>query len=564
MSSQKKSSSVFTEVNENSAQQPQNVIFDSAVFAVDFAKATRKFWYIALCLALIFGFTAGALKHKTYKPMYESSVSFSVTAVSYSANGNAVFASYYDNNSAAQLSKTFPYILNTAMMKNALKNELKSSYINGSISASSVAADSNIFKVTVTSNSPDDAYRIVNAVINVYPEVAVFVVGNTSLKILIQPTLPTEPFTTNNFIRTGIIMALVGIVVGLGLIALYAFFRNTIRKKEDFKNKLNQKCFVEIPYVTFYRTSKKEKKSEHVVRINDRHPTFKESFRLLRKRLLRNISSDDKVIAISAAVHGEGKTMVALNLAHTLALSKHKTACVDFDLKTRSMQKYLKLDKNKGFTDILSDSEPDFSSVCYNSDECFDVYVSGDSSYEFKEAECTAFFEFLRKNYDYIIVNVAPAKEISEAVSVTNMCDSILLVAYQDRTSIDKIRKTLEVMSFSTAKILGFVFNGVQEGFSGYGGYYEGKYGYGRYGYGKYGYGGRYGYGKSKYGYGYGHHKSKRSGGYGYGYGYGYGHGYGYGEEDADETTVDNSKKLDFTGNHNLNSLDDFDIPDNS
>ncbi len=558
MTSFQKKSSAFTDVSENASHQPENVIFDSAVFAVDFAKAIKKFWYIILCLALIFGFSAGSFKYKNYQPMYESSVSFSVTAVSYSANGNAVFASYYDNNSASQLSKTFPYILNTAMMKNALKNELQSSYINGAISASSVAADSNIFKVTVTSNNPEDAYNIVNAVVNVYPEVAVFVVGNISLKILIQPTLPTEPYTTNNFIRTGIIMALVGVGFGFGLIAVYAFFRNTVRKKEDFKNKLNQKCFVEVPYVTFYRTSKREKKNEHVVRINDRHPTFKESFRLLRKRLLRNLSTDDKVIAVSAAVHGEGKTMVALNLAHTLALSKHKTACVDFDLKTRSVQKYLKLDKKYGFTDIISDSSADFSAVCYNDDECLDIYIAGNSSYVFNETECITFFEYLRKHYDYVIVNVAPAKEISEAVSATNLCDCLLLVAYQDRTSIDKIRKTLEVMSFSTAKILGFVFNGVQEGFSGYGGYYDGKYGYGRYGYGKYGYGAKYGYGK-KYGYGYGHHKAKNSAGYGYG------HGYGYGEEnDDDEDNVDNSKRLDVAVNHSLASLDDFDIPDNA
>ncbi len=561
MPSLQKKSPVFTDVGENTSRQPQNVIFDSAVFAVDFAKATKKFWYIILCLALIFGFTAGSLKYKTYKPMYESSVSFSVTAVSYSANGNAVFASYYDNNSAAQLSKTFPYILNTAMMRNALKNELQTSYINGSISASSVAVDSNIFKVSVASNNPEDAYNIVNAIITVYPEVAVFVVGNISLKILIQPTMPTEPYTTNNFIRTGIIMALVGISFGFGLVAVYAFFRNTVRKKEDFKNKLNQKCFVEVPYVTFYRTSKREKKDEHIVRINDRHPTFKESFRLLRKRLLRNLSADDKVIAISAAVHGEGKTMVAINLAHTLALSKHKVACVDFDLKSRSIQKYLKLDKKKGFTDIISDSAADFQSVRYNDDECLDIYFAGNSSYEFNESECSVFFEYLRNHYDYVIVNVAPAKEISEAVSVTNLCDCLLFVAYQDKTSIDKIRKMLEVMSFSTAKILGFVFNGVQEGFSGYGGYYDGKYGYGRYGYGKYGYGGRYGYGKSKYGYGYGHHKAKHS----TKYGYGYGHGYGYGEEnDTDEDNVDKSVKLDFAVNQSLSSLDDFDIPDNS
>lgn len=544
--------SVIIEENDKIENKPNKVIFDTAVFAVDFTKASRKFWYFVLAVAIIFGFSAGYYKYISYTPMYESSVSFSVTSVSHNSSGNAVFASYYDNSSASQLSKTFPYIVNTPMMKNALRSELQTSYINGSISATAVATDSNIFKVTVRSNSAEDAYKIVNAVINVYPDVTLFVVGNVNLKILIQPTLPDAPYTTNNFMRIGTIMFLVGLVVGFGAIALYAFFRNTIRKKDDFKNKLNQKCFVEIPYVTLYRTSKKDNKDEIIVRINDRHPTFKESFRLLRKRLLRNLNTNEKIIGISSAVYGEGKTMVALNLANTLAISNKKTACVDFDMKARSLQKYLKIKDKKGFSDIMFDAEPDFASVCHKEDDCFDIYPAGNSPFEYDKNACEKFFEYLRTNYDYIIVNIAPIKDISASVSISNLCDCIMMVAFQDRTSIEKIRKSIEIMSFSTARILGFVFNGVQDGFSGYGGYYYGgKYGYGKYGYGKkYGYGSKYGYGK-KYGYGYG---------YGYGekgkkHSHGYGYGYGYEDDDSD-----NQNRI----NLFIDDIDDDDIPDNS
>ena len=39
---------IFVDENNKVETQPSKVIFDSAVFAVDFAKATRKFWYIIL------------------------------------------------------------------------------------------------------------------------------------------------------------------------------------------------------------------------------------------------------------------------------------------------------------------------------------------------------------------------------------------------------------------------------------------------------------------------------------------------------------------------------------
>ncbi len=494
--------------------------FDTSVFVVDFTKGLKKFWYIVLILALVLGLAASYLKYKRYVPMYQSSVSFSVSTVSFGTNGSSVNSSYYDNSSASQLSKTFPYIVNTALMRNALIEELGTNYINGTIAAAPVTENSNIFKLTVTSNSAQDSFDIVNAVIKVYPEVASFVTGNVKLNILIQPTLPSEPYTTNNIVRTAAIAAFIGAAAGFGIIALFAFFKNTIRKKEDFKNKLNQKCLVEIPYVVVHRKSKKYVSDEKTVRITGKNPLFKESFRLLRRRLLKNLSGTEKVIAVTSSAENEGKTTVALNLAHTVAIAGKKTALVDMDLKRGNLKKYLlsELPENDGvtaFTDIYGDDN-DFSKAEYKADDNLFVFFGNGKQKKPDDGQFDLFFKYLRENYDYIIVNSSPGASVSDTVAVCNLCDCIIVVARQDFTSIDKIRRTLEFLSYSSAKIKGFVFNGVREGFSGYGGYYYGgKYGYGKYGYGRYGYG-RYGYGKHSYGYGR------------YGYGYGYGHRYGY------------------------------------
>lgn len=524
-----------SKTEEKTQIQSNAPVFDTAVFAVDFAKGVRRFWALILILGIIFGSALAHYRYVTYTPMYESSVSFSVTAMTFSSSGATSTASYYDNASAKQLSTSFPYIVGTSMMQNAIKSELNTDTINGSISTAPVATDSNIFRVVVTSNSPQDAYDIVNAVIKVYPNIAKFVVGNIELNILIKPTLPATPYTSNNVLRAGAIGVIGGAGLACAFIALLAFFRRTIRKKEDFKEKLNQKCLVEVPYIVNYRRTRDKNSAPTIVRITGRAPIFKESFRLLRKRLAKNLEPGEKIIAVTSAAPGEGKTTVAVNMAHAFALSHNRVAVVDMDIMRRPLQKYLPPEGEeelKGFSELILSKSTDFDSIAYKNDDHLYFFYAGNDEIQFTVKAFDRFFAYLRANYDYVFVNTAPGGDVSNVVSVCNLCDCIVGVVKQDTVSIDKIRKTLEYLSYSTAKIKGFVFNGVAEGFTGYGGYYYGgKYGYGKYGYGKYGYGkygyGRYGYGHKGYGYGYG----RRGYGYGYGHSYGYGYGYGYGEE---------------------------------
>ncbi|MCD7774294.1 MAG: CpsD/CapB family tyrosine-protein kinase, partial [Clostridiales bacterium] len=441
------------------------------------------------------------------------------------------------------------------------------------------------------------------------------------LNILIKPVYPEEPYTTGNIGVFTAEFAAIGALLGLVIVGIYAFFRNTVRVKDDFKNKLNQKCLVEIPRVVFHRKS--HTSENEFILITGKHPMFKESFRLLRKRLLKHMDeAGDKILAVTSAAPDEGKTTVALNTAYAISMNGKKTAIVDLDFNKRLLQNKKievkseednsdsddksnssegsfelfmsvresinttqkddsqsseensadqreKRRKNeddtqvyeKGVTDIISEDSPDYRSICHNVDSNLDAYYTGSQEFVFSDSAYRKFFDYLSENYDYVIVNASPCKNASEAVFVCNMCDDIMFVAKQDSVSVNKIRKSIEYLSFSKAKILGFVFNSVQEGFSGYGGYYYGgKYGYGKYGYGKYGYG-RYGYGRRSYGYGGYGRDSEYGYGYGYGYGeYGYGeYGYGYGDEPHRKKSKSKKHKSD-----EGSDITDFEIPDNN
>ena len=66
---------------------------------------------------------------------------------------------YYDSQATEQVVSSFPYIIRSEAMQERIRLTLDTTWINGTVSASSIG-ETNIFTLTVTSNQPQDAYDI--------------------------------------------------------------------------------------------------------------------------------------------------------------------------------------------------------------------------------------------------------------------------------------------------------------------------------------------------------------------------------------------------------------------
>ena len=95
------------------------------------------------------------------------------------------------------------------------------------MTASSIG-ETNIFTLTVTSTNPQDAYDILNAVIQNYPQVASFVIGGTQLSMIEEPQVPTVPVNTFRGSRSAAKGVAAGLLLGLALTLLMA----TLQKPE--------------------------------------------------------------------------------------------------------------------------------------------------------------------------------------------------------------------------------------------------------------------------------------------------------------------------------------------
>ena len=92
------------------------------VYIGDIIKGLRKFWII--CLVLIIG-CGGAMFYRSYKrftPIYSSSVTFTVSTQNTSLTGGGIstYSFYYDTATADRLTSSFPYILQSNLMYNAI------------------------------------------------------------------------------------------------------------------------------------------------------------------------------------------------------------------------------------------------------------------------------------------------------------------------------------------------------------------------------------------------------------------------------------------------------------
>ena len=216
-----------TEIKKSTQQENEDTI-DLGTLLHDFFRGIAKFWWAVVLLTVISACVGLVRSELSYRPMYKSEATFTVST-QYSNSTNYYYSFIYDTATAAQMAATFPYILSSDLLFDRVKQDLGVQYINGYISASAVE-NSNIFTISVVSAVPQDALNILEAVIHNYPDVAAYVIGENKLNMINEPVLASEPYNGKGRRSATMKGALVGFALGMLIILLYAFTRNTIRK----------------------------------------------------------------------------------------------------------------------------------------------------------------------------------------------------------------------------------------------------------------------------------------------------------------------------------------------
>lgn len=171
-----------------------------------------------------------------------------------------------------------------------------------------------------------------------------------------------------------------------------------------------------------------------------------EQFRSLQTNLIYlKQETAGKVLMVTSAMPGEGKSFVSINLANTLASTGKKVILVELDLRKPTLSKTLGLNPRPGMTDFLitTDMLPHDVIQSNREYENLSFVTCGPIPPNPGELILTkrlhSFFDYLRNNYDIIVVDTPPVGIVSDAIIIGGQVDLTLFILrhkYSFRSSV--------------------------------------------------------------------------------------------------------------------------------
>lgn len=192
-----------------------------------------------------------------------------------------------------------------------------------------------------------------------------------------------------------------------------------------------------------------------------------EAYKLLRTNLIFSIANEDgcKVIGVTSALKGEGKSTTAVNIAYTIAQTGGKVLLVECDLRMPTLAKRIRANATPGLSNFLV-GQCGSNDVLQKSSLKSNLWVitAGDIPPNPTELlgskNMATTIEALKGYFDFIILDFPPVTAVSDAVIGSKLTHGMAVVVrqgYCDRKSIDE---TVNQLRFADAKILGFIMTG--------------------------------------------------------------------------------------------------------
>lgn len=208
-----------------------------------------------------------------------------------------------------------------------------------------------------------------------------------------------------------------------------------------------------------------------------------EAYKNIRTNLIALMTKNDaKVLAISSPNASEGKSTTALNIAITVSQLEKKVLIIDADAHRPSLHKKLKIENKFGILNLICD-DSNIDAAIHSHNDYLDVITCGSNTSKPSELLNSEKFdellEFLKKKYDYIIIDTPPINPVSDALVIAQKVDAIILIIRAASTTHEAFRKALKSLSVLDLKVDGVIVNGSDPRPKGY---YKSRYSYYRYG----------------------------------------------------------------------------------
>ena len=221
-----------------------------------------------------------------------------------------------------------------------------------------------------------------------------------------------------------------------------------------------------------------------VMRLSSSHDSLAaDSFRaVLASIIFGGAGERPRVLVITSANAGEGKTTAAANLAMMLAKMNRKVLLIDGDIRSPRIHQIFGLNNSTGVTDLLRKTSPLPNPVIHATAPNLYVLAAGpaieagaDLLFSTSMPELIARY---RKTFDMVLIDTPPMLSLPDARVLGRISDAVVLIARAGKTSRGAVQAAFRRLVDDQSNVLGVILNdwdGKASGYNYYSGYHYGS-----------------------------------------------------------------------------------------
>lgn len=422
-----------------------------------YLRALRKGWLLVLIVVLLGG-VAGAGYAALQKPVYESKVTFYVS-VPPTGNTNPQAASQFAmdraNSYVALLSseKLASIIVRHANVGLSPKQVM--SKVSGTTEVNTVIIDA-----TVRDTSRSRSLVIATALADNFGTMVSGLDDSGTTKVAVQvvsgPTSSAKPVSPRK--KLDLILGLAaGVLLGIGAAVARELLNTTMRSVESVETT------AQLPLIGSIKADGSAKSAPLVVGGQSRSARA-EGYRKLRTNLqFINIDDPARVLVVTSAVAGEGKSTTSVNLAVVFAETGKRVLLIEADLRKPAVSELLGLERSVGLTNVLAGQVSVDEVLQPWGDEGMMVLSCGtippNPSELVGSRNMGELLATMRSRFDIVILDTPPLLPVTDAAVTAALSDGVVVVVRYGKTKRAQLETALRGLPTVDLHLLGCVLN---------------------------------------------------------------------------------------------------------
>jgi Mrp family chromosome partitioning ATPase len=283
--------------------------------------------------------------------------------------------------------------------------------------------------------------------------------GDPTLSISQSADLPTNPSGASKQLILALAL-LAGLLIATGVAVLLEMTERAVRDEDELLEILPAPVLTRVPVLA--RRALRAGSPTTVP------PAIRESFRTLRVQL-ELAGTRNRTVMVTSASSGDGKTSSAINLALSLVGANHRVLLMDFDLRKPDIASRLGMTTERSLVSTLTGTPlselmtsapgmPPLNVVTAASTEGDVVLL------ESLRRRLPALLEEASALADFVVIDTSPVGEVSDALTILDQADDILIVARPGHTSRANLENARELLATGGVQPTGLIVLGERPG----------------------------------------------------------------------------------------------------